>query len=118
VRVYRIDIAPSDSDGEGEDHSEWFSNLALAKKRRRALIASGAGGERYGEDYEISAYELPKLPPLKLALWCLDRRWEAQCGVVVVPAWRRPKLSLERWARTRSRAEPDEPRAVRSSTSS
>jgi len=105
VRVYRIDIA---SDGEGEDHSEWFSNLALAKKRRRALIASGAGGERYGEDYEIRSYELPRLSPLKLALWCLNREWEAQRGRRVVPAYQHHKLSLAQWARRERQLQEDE----------
>ena len=53
--LYRLGICPDESQGEGEDHDEWFSSLREAQRRRAELIRLDPHleGHRYGEDFEI-----------------------------------------------------------------
>ena len=94
MKLYKLDIAPGESNGEGEDHDEWFSSLDAAKKRRQELIDANPsmGGHRYGEDYAISRVEFAELPPLKLLLAVLNRTGWNKHTEVIVP-WYAPGKS-------------------------
>lgn len=53
--LYRLEIAPAESDGEGEDHDEWFGSLRAARRRRAELIRADPhlNGHRIGSDFRI-----------------------------------------------------------------
>lgn len=76
IALYRLGICPDESEGEGEDHDEWFGSLAEAKKRRAELIQLDPHlkGHRYGEDFEIDRVSFRDLPRRKLLLAVLN--WE------------------------------------------
>lgn len=88
--VYRLEVAPSDSDGEGEDHDEWFSSLQAAKKRRGELIKQDPDLEdhRYGEDFEIEKITLADDSRLKLILAILNRTSFYTSREQVVPPYK------------------------------
>lgn len=87
MKLYRLRIAPDGTDGEGEDHDEWFSSLEAAKSRRRNLIRDNPGllDHRYGRDFMIEEIVLLKLPPRQLALAILNRRNYVARRNTVVP---------------------------------
>jgi hypothetical protein len=76
MKFYRLEIAPDESEGEGEDHDEWFSSLEGAKRRRSELIRRDPhlDGHRYGSDFAIHCVVLKDLPKRALVLAVLNRR--------------------------------------------
>lgn len=87
MKVYQLHIAPSDADGEGEDHDEWFSSLKAARARRAELIAEDPQleGHAYGVDFKIEVHEVRPLPRRELVLALLNRRGCFFGGETVVP---------------------------------
>lgn len=75
IVLYRLDIAPDESDGEGECFDEWFSSLKLAKKRRAELIAENPDlkDHRYGVDFAIWRVEFMQYGRRGLLLRVLNR---------------------------------------------
>ena len=90
--LYCLGVAPADSDGEGEDHDEWFTSLAAALKRRQVLIKENPDlkAHRYGEDFEITLVTTLDLPAGKLILEILNRGWWKEHSEIVVPLYRPP----------------------------
>lgn len=88
MRVYQLCMRPEDSDGEGEDHSEWFSTLSAAKARREALLQERAD-KSFDRDLEIRRYIVAKLPKKELVLSLLNRSrcFEPGSMTVVVPPY-------------------------------
>lgn len=84
LTLYRLDVAPSDSDGEGEDYDEWFPSLREARRRRAELIRADPRleGHRYGSDFAIHRVVFRDLPQRALLLavlnWsgCVEREEE------------------------------------------
>jgi hypothetical protein len=87
--LYQLGISPSESDGEGEDHDEWFTSLAAARKRRATLIDEDPElrGHRYGEDFEITKVTTLDLPVGKMILEILNRGWWKEHSEIVVPVY-------------------------------
>ena len=73
--LYRLDISPDESAGEGEDWDEWFTSLSEAKTRRRGLIAANPtlSGLRHSQSYAIHRIVLAPLPKKALVLAVLRR---------------------------------------------
>lgn len=87
MKLYRLKVAPDESDGEGEDHDEWFTSLIAAQKRRRYLIKNTPNdGYRYGEDFEVSEVVFVELPPRALLLRVLNRTAFIDTSRVMMPA--------------------------------
>lgn len=74
--LYRLNIHPDESAGEGEDHDEWFSSERAARRRRSELVEESPCllGSRYGSDYAIDKVRIATLPQKRLALALLNRR--------------------------------------------
>lgn len=91
---YRLSIAPSESDGEGEDHDKWFASLEEARRWRTLLIKEDPHltGHRYGEDFRITKVTMRSLPPKALLLAALNR-CAAESEEEMVPQYvpKRPK---------------------------
>ena len=86
MKLYRLKIAPSQTDGEGENHDEWFTLLSAAKIRRRILAHEMDWSDhRYGQDFAIEEVEFVDLPPKKLLLAILNRTFVKTVRVVVAP---------------------------------
>lgn len=85
--LYRLGIVPGEGCAEGEDWDEWFGALRDAKKRRAELIRQDPAmiGCRVARDYEICRIKLVDLPPRKLALAVLNRRYLVESVEVVGP---------------------------------
>jgi hypothetical protein len=91
MHFYRLGIQPSEADGEGEDHAEWFGSLREAKQRRTELLQAFSDGDwsghRTGEDFEIERIELVQLPLKRLILAILNRRgFIGKCQLMVARA--------------------------------
>lgn len=73
--VYRLEVAPGESVGEGEDHDEWFGSLGEAQRRRRFHIEADPEllGHRTRQDYRITRVVLAALSPKSLLLAVLNR---------------------------------------------
>ena len=89
MKFYKLEIAPGEDAGEGEDYSEWFTSLAQAKRRRAELIAGNPRLEdhRYGADFEIECHTLRGDLPLKELLLRMLNRSRFSESSVVVPAY-------------------------------
>lgn len=87
LKLYRVNISPEESEGEGEDHDEWFPSLNDARARRRQLIEQNPSLQncRYQSDYGIDEVKLLDLPRKQLALAVLNRRGIAISRIVVQP---------------------------------
>ena len=87
---YRLEIAPSESDGEGEDHDEWFTSLEAARRRRAELIRADPHleGHRYGSDFCVSRVILRDLSPKALVLAVLNRAGHVESSEEVVPEYK------------------------------
>lgn len=72
MRFYQLVVLPDVTDGEGEDHDEWFTSLAAAKTRRAELIQVGGCGKQ-GPELGIWEVDLAELPTRKLILNLLNR---------------------------------------------
>lgn len=83
---YRLGHRPPESASEAEDWDEWFTSLAAAEKRRRALIAEDPDLDNHstGRDFEIDRVALSDLPHKELALALLNRAEPFQSKVRVV----------------------------------
>jgi len=98
LTLYRLNRAPSESEGEGEDWDEWFGSLREARRRRAELIREDPHleGHRYGEDFRIDRVVFRDLPRRALLLAVLN--WngcveEDKEGVVPVYVPRRPVIA-------------------------
>lgn len=85
--VYRLQINTDENAGEGEDHTEWFSSLAAARKRRAVLIRRNGRKSPsciYDTDHAIHRVTVPGASKTTIleALNRSARFWEA---VLVVP---------------------------------
>lgn len=100
--LYHLDIAAAETDGEGEDHSEWFRSLQAAKHRRAELVRMSPSlrGHRYGCDFAIHRIVTRDLSPVQLLLAALNHSDWFESREEVVPDYV-PKP-------TKHRAEDDE----------
>ncbi len=100
MKLYKLDVAPDESAGEGEDWDEWFPSLDAAKDRRQELIDANPtmDGHRYGKDYAVSRVTFTELPPLKLLLAVLNRVGCHKRVEVVVLAYAPDEKSKKRAA--------------------
>lgn len=73
MKLYRLNIYPDQSEGEGGDYDEWFGSLEAARKRRAQLIRDEQADYRMGPDLGIDAVEMPPLSIKRLALHLLNR---------------------------------------------
>jgi len=85
MKLYKLEIAPPETEGEGEDWSEWFTSLQAARKRRAELIEQDPklSDHRYGHDYEISRVTFASLPLRELLLAVMNRKGISKSEVVV-----------------------------------
>lgn len=115
MKLYCLSIAPSESDGEGEDHDEWFTSLEAAKRRRRELIRDNPGlvGHKFGRDFEIEEIIFAKLPQKALALAILNRRGYVAQRTVVVPSYIPSKELHDRLVHEDALAQLNDPHAWR-----
>lgn len=104
MRLYRLGIVPPESEGEGEDHDEWFQSLREAKKRRKELIDMSPAllDHRTGTDYEIEVVDFVALPLRKLLLAVLNRTGYAERRREVVPPYEPSPAVREKALRQRS----------------
>lgn len=72
MNLYCIDVPYLNSDAEGEDCREWYTDLAAAKKRIRELLRL-TDGDWAWRDIRLSRYRVAKLPRRKLILALLRR---------------------------------------------
>lgn len=74
--LYRLEVAPAESQSEAEDHDEWFTSFRAAKRKRAQYIREDPHleGHRYGEDFQITRIEFRDLPPKRLVLNIMNRR--------------------------------------------
>jgi hypothetical protein len=88
--IYRLEIAPSEDEGAGEDHDEWFSSLEEAKRRRSELIKIDPRleGHRYNEDFSIWRYVPARLSPRRLLIAALNRKDWVEDHTLVVPSYK------------------------------
>jgi hypothetical protein len=89
VTLYRLGICADESQGEGEDHDEWFGSLGAARRRRAELIrvSPRLAGHRYGEDFEIERVVFRDLPRRALLLAALNWRGCVELQEEVVPRY-------------------------------
>ena len=72
MKLYRLNITPSDTAGEGENWDEWFTSFAIAKKERQQYITREPDYSYCGENYSIDVVEIPNLPKKQLLLKALN----------------------------------------------
>jgi hypothetical protein len=91
--MYRINIIPCDTDGEGENWDEWYSSLAKAKKRR-AELRRNPDYSYCGENYRVDRVTLPNLPKKKLVLKALNKTYFPCVEIVHVEPTEGSKIHL------------------------
>lgn len=89
MKVYQLVLRPGEYDGEGEDHDEWFSSLALAKRRRAQLKREGL--LQHG-DGAINRCVLVDEPKKRLALALLNQEACFRSVRRVVEPWLDPTV--------------------------
>ena len=87
MKLYRLNITPSDCAGCGENWDEWFGSLVAVKKRRRELIKD-PDYSFCGSNYSIDRVEIPDLPKKMLLLRALNNRYFP--SVEIVPENKKP----------------------------
>lgn len=87
MKVYRLAISSDESEGEGEDHDEYFASLISAMQRRKELIEIVGGTPRGYADYEIECLTIAQLPLKKLILSVLNRKGFVAHRELVVEAY-------------------------------
>ena len=88
MKLYRLNIMPRDTAGEGEVWDEWFSSLAAAKEKRKWYIANDRDVSYCDENYSIDRVAVPvNLKGKSLLLAALNSlgRWPSK---EVVKTWK------------------------------
>ena len=87
MKLYRLNITPSDTSGEGEDHDEWFGSLVAAKHQRRYYINNDPDISYCGQNYSIDVVEIPNKPKKQLLLLALNYKGRFP-SKEIVKAWK------------------------------
>jgi len=95
ITLFRVHIAPSESDGEGEDHDEWFGTKREALARRKELIDENPNLEehRFGEDFQVDRVEFAPIPKRALLLRVLNGDGMYRSSIVRPPHTRPERVA-------------------------